>query len=60
LLTTLTLEEIGNQTKLTLTWVPINATEEERKTFSDAKLGVQGGWTGSFDRLSDYLMEIRS
>ncbi len=60
LLTTLTLEEIGNQTKLTLTWVPINATDEERKTFSDAKLGMHGGWTGSFDRLSDYLTEIRA
>ena len=56
LLTTVTFEEApGGKTKLTLKWAPINATEEERKTFAAAHEGVQGGWTGTFEQLADYL-----
>jgi uncharacterized protein YndB with AHSA1/START domain len=56
LLTTVTFEEApGGKTKLTLTWAPINATEEERKTFAAAHEGMQGGWTGTFEQLADYL-----
>jgi uncharacterized protein YndB with AHSA1/START domain len=56
LLTTVTFEEApSGKTKLTLTWAPINATEEERKTFAAAHEGMQGGWTGTFERLADYL-----
>jgi uncharacterized protein YndB with AHSA1/START domain len=56
LLTTVTFEDApGGKTKLTLRWAPINATEEERKTFAAAHEGMQGGWTGTFERLADYL-----
>jgi uncharacterized protein YndB with AHSA1/START domain len=56
LLTTVTFEEAPEgKTKLTLTWSPINATEEERKTFEAALESMRGGWTGSFDRLADYF-----
>jgi uncharacterized protein YndB with AHSA1/START domain len=56
LLTTVTFEEApGGKTKLTLRWAPINATEEERKTFAVAHDSMQGGWTGTFERLADYL-----
>ena len=56
LLTTVTFEEApGGKTKLTLQWTPINATEEERKTFAAARDSMQGGWTGTFERLADYL-----
>ena len=56
LLTTITFEEApGDKTRLTLRWSPINATEEERKTFDAAHDGMQGGWTGSFDQLDAYL-----
>ena len=56
LLTTVTFEEApGGKTKLTLRWAPINATEEERKTFAAAHEGMQGGWTGTFEQLADYL-----
>lgn len=58
LLTTLTLEEMGQKkTKLTLTWVPINATAEEREVFRQAKPSMQGGWSGSFDQLDAYLTQ---
>ncbi len=56
LLTTVTFEQApGSKTKLTLQWSPINATEEERKTFDAAQEGMKGGWTGSFDQLDAYL-----
>jgi uncharacterized protein YndB with AHSA1/START domain len=55
MLTTVTLEDHGDKTMLTLRWVPINATDDERKTFRDAKQGMQAGWTSSFDQLSEHL-----
>ncbi len=56
LLTTVTFEEApSGKTKLTLSWSPINATEEERKTFEAAHDSMQGGWTGSFERLAAYF-----
>ena len=56
LLTTVTFEEAaGEKTKLTLRWLPINATEEERRTFEAAHDGMRQGWGGSFDQLAAYL-----
>jgi uncharacterized protein YndB with AHSA1/START domain len=56
LLTTVTFEEASDgKTKLTLRWSPINATEEERNTFEAAHDSMQGGWTGTFERLTAYL-----
>jgi uncharacterized protein YndB with AHSA1/START domain len=55
LLTTVTFADLGGKTEVTLDWVPLNVNELERKTFNDGKLGMQGGWTGSFDQLADYL-----
>jgi len=56
LLTTVTFEEApGDKTKLTLRWLPIDATEEECKTFDAAHDGMRGGWGGSFDQLVAYL-----
>jgi uncharacterized protein YndB with AHSA1/START domain len=60
LLTTVTFEEApGGKTKLTLRWSPINATEEERKTFEGARDGMTQGWGGTFERLDAYLAEAK-
>lgn len=60
LLTTVTLEDApGGKTKLTLRWSPLNASEEERKTFDAAHDGMRGGWSGSFERLDAYLAGAR-
>jgi uncharacterized protein YndB with AHSA1/START domain len=48
-------EEPGNTTKVTLRWSPMNATAEEQATFDAAHGGMQGGWTGTFERLDAYL-----
>ena len=58
MLTTMTLEESGGKTKLTLTWVPYEASEIERKTFVEGMSGMTMGWSGSFEQL-DALLAAR-
>jgi uncharacterized protein YndB with AHSA1/START domain len=55
LLTSVTFADLGGKTEVTLDWVPLNASESERKTFNEGKPGMQGGWTGSFDQLAEHL-----
>jgi uncharacterized protein YndB with AHSA1/START domain len=58
LLTTVTFEDApGGRTKLTLRWLPLNATAEEQKTFDAAHDSMTQGWNGSFERLAAYLPE---
>ena len=58
LLTTTTFEAVGNKTKVTLKWLPINASEVEINTFKAGRAGATVGWTGSFDQLDEYLKTI--
>jgi uncharacterized protein YndB with AHSA1/START domain len=58
--TMLTIVELAaegpDQTRVTVTWQPYgDATSEELDTFVKAKGGMTQGWTGSFDKLEDYL-----
>jgi uncharacterized protein YndB with AHSA1/START domain len=56
LLTSVTFEDAGSgKTKVTLRWTPLDATPEELSTFDAMRGGMTAGWTGSFDRLDDYL-----
>ena len=55
-LTTVELTPEGEtQTRVTITWEALNATPEELETFIKAKSGMTQGWTGSFDKLEEYL-----
>jgi len=59
LLTTITFDDEGGRTKLTVRWGPLpSATEEERKTFNESHASMQQGWTGTLDQLTDYLAEV--
>jgi uncharacterized protein YndB with AHSA1/START domain len=59
LLTRVTLEEAAaGKTKLTLRWTPLEATEDEQKTFAAARDSMQGGWTGTFDQLAAHLARV--
>jgi len=58
-LSTVTFAEQGEKTRLTIEWLPINATDTERKTFDEGREGMKGGWTGSLDRAEDYLASIQ-
>ncbi|MEK6553760.1 MAG: SRPBCC family protein [Bdellovibrionota bacterium] len=57
MLTTVKLTDEGdNQTRVTVTWEPHGATTlEELACFIKERGGMTQGWTGSFDKLEDYL-----
>lgn len=59
MLTTITLTDEGpQQTRITIQWEVFGeATAIERETFHNAKIGMMGGWTGSFDKLENYLTQ---
>src|ERR1043166_3431683 len=37
-------QEQGGKTTITVEWSPLNATDEEQKTFDGARDGMKGGW----------------
>jgi len=57
MLTTITLAaESPTRTRVTVTWEPYgNVSAAELETFIQARAGMTGGWTGSFDKLETYL-----
>jgi uncharacterized protein YndB with AHSA1/START domain len=59
MLTTVTLTEEGpDSTRVTIEWEPYgNFTAVELETFVKAKAGMTMGWTGSFDKLEEYLLQ---
>ncbi len=54
-LSTVTFAEQGGWTAVTVRWVPINATEPERKAFEDGRESMKQGWGGTMDQLAEYL-----
>jgi uncharacterized protein YndB with AHSA1/START domain len=49
-------EEEPERTRVTVTWEVVGtATQEEMDTFIKSRGGMTHGWTGSFDKLEDYL-----
>lgn len=59
MLTTIQLTaEDANTTRVTVTWEIFGeATATERETFNREKAGMTQGWSGSFDKLDDYINE---
>ena len=57
--TTVSFHEIEpNQTLVSIQWEVFgNATNTEHETFKNSKMGITQGWTGSFDKLEEYLNE---
>lgn len=55
MLTTVTFSEQGKGTLITVNWVPINATEDERRIFEEGRGSMLQGWTGTFEQLEHYL-----
>lgn len=58
MLTTVSLASEGpNSTRVTIEWEVVgHATAEEMETFIAGRAGMTQGWTGSFDKLEDYLV----
>lgn len=53
-----TFAEHGGRTAMTLHWSPLDATEEEQRTFDAGHASMQQGWGGTLDRLTDYLVGL--
>ncbi len=53
-------EEDSNRTRVTITWeVYGKATQQELETFINGRPGMTMGWTGSFDKLEEYLQGLK-
>jgi uncharacterized protein YndB with AHSA1/START domain len=57
-LATTTFTEANGRTTLTLRWVALNATAEERATFDSAHDSMTQGWGGTMGQLEAYLAKI--
>jgi uncharacterized protein YndB with AHSA1/START domain len=55
MLSIFSLDAEGQRARLTIRWLPINATDEERATFAAAVEGMKQGWSGTLDQLTEYL-----
>ncbi len=55
MLSTVEFEDRGPRTRVTVRWIPIDATDLERQTFEDGRESMKQGWTGTLDYLVEYL-----
>lgn len=56
MLTTVSFEALGNRTKVTVQWLPVDgSTELERKTFEEGRGSMNMGWSGTFEQFAGYL-----
>jgi len=53
-------EEEPGRTRVTVTWEPAaGSTREEIESFLKIRGGMTMGWTGSFDKLEEYITRVR-
>lgn len=60
LLTTVMFVEQNGQTNVSLSQVPMNATDDEIACFAKAMAGMEHGWGGGFAILDTVLAELKS
>jgi len=56
----ITLEALGDKTKLRLVWAPVDATEAEIACFAGAVNNMGKGWESGFALLDEMLAEMRA
>ncbi len=59
LLTVVTFEEAESKTRVTLTWQPHEATDEEIACFRNAMDGMGKGWNAGMELLEELLTELQ-
>lgn len=59
LLTTVIFEDVGDQTKVILTQVPINANDEEIASFAQMMANMDNGWGAGYKILDEILSNIQ-
>jgi uncharacterized protein YndB with AHSA1/START domain len=56
LLSVITFDDFGDgKTTVTVQWSPLEPTEEERTTFRNGMASMNQGWSGTMERLENYL-----
>ena len=60
LLTTVAFEPDGEQTKVTFTQVPVDASDAELACFAEMARGMDGGWGKGFEIVDQILEELRA
>lgn len=61
MLSTTTLEDLGSTgTRLTISWQPESASEEEVLTFDAARANMEQGFKGMLDSLEAYLHTLQA
>ncbi len=58
ILNTVVFTEQGGKTIMTITGIPVNASETEVKTFTDNISNMNEGWGGTLEQLQDSLKAI--
>jgi uncharacterized protein YndB with AHSA1/START domain len=48
-------EDSPRRTRVTVTWLPHEAADVERRTFDEGRDSMKQGWGGTLDKLADYL-----
>lgn len=51
--------ETGRKTRFTVTWSPLDATPQEQAAFDNGRASMQQGWSGTLDKLTEYLAQIQ-
>ena len=55
MLTVVTFTERDGRTTVTVNWLPLDATDDERKTFEAGRGSMNQGWGGTMEQLEAYL-----
>ncbi len=50
--------EAAGKTTFTVKWSPLNPTPEERATFENGHESMNQGWSGTMDKLANYLAKV--
>lgn len=57
MLSTVGFEDQDGKTLLAIHWVPLGASEAERRTFDAGRASMRQGWSGTLDQLAVYLAD---
>lgn len=60
MLSTTLYEDLGDKTRMTVSWQPYQADDEALRTFDNARGGMEGGFKGMWDNLDVYLQTLRT
>ena len=55
ILSTVTFAESAGKTRVSISWIPHEASDDERRVFEEGRASMTQGWTGTLDQLETYI-----